>query len=305
MEYKEGYKNDAIDVLIEYRSSIKYIFKYINGISGIIVEDYLDNLKQEECARYLSLDNHSNMSKSLYYNHIYSKYKREYLFPFSYPLQKDVFGVKLAQKEDIYGQNISVGIIDSGIDPKHPLLRGKISKQIDFTNEGLQDIYGHGTTVARLITMITPHVKIYNAKIVNRYGFFWESDLIAGIEWMIDNKLDVLNISLGFYKRCDGKCLLCKVTNIASDHGLIVTSAAGNLGMMGRMTIACPASAKKAFTVGSVEDYDFTKRKEYSSFGPTRDGRLKPDLVAPDKIYSVTYEKYKRLLPKIYYLVEQ
>ena len=49
-----------------------------------------------------------------------------------------------------------------------------------------------------------------------------------------------------------------------------------------------PADAASAMTVGAIP-YNSTTLEDFSSRGPTIDGRVKPDIVAPDKVSTATY----------------
>ncbi|RLG72761.1 MAG: hypothetical protein DRO11_01440 [Methanobacteriota archaeon] len=69
---------------------------------------------------------------------------------------------------------------------------------------------------------------------------------------------------------------------------LVMVVSAGNSGASGYWTITVPATSKNAISVGSTNDYNDTI-SYFSSKGPTMDGRLKPDLVAPGSIITSTW----------------
>jgi serine protease AprX len=78
---------------------------------------------------------------------------------------------------------------------------------------------------------------------------------------------------------------LCQAVEKAVRAGLVAVIAAGNSGP-GRRTIESPGSAPSAITVGAVDDHRSIRQADdsvmwYSSRGPARGGRSKPDLVAP------------------------
>jgi subtilisin family serine protease len=80
----------------------------------------------------------------------------------------------------------------------------------------------------------------------------------------------------------NGYDLLSEAVNEISDKGTTVVVAAGNAGELGDRTIASPASAKKAITVGAVDRYN--RVAYFSSRGPVGFGTnsyIKPDVVAP------------------------
>ena len=71
---------------------------------------------------------------------------------------------------------------------------------------------------------------------------------------------------------------LSREVNYLTAHGVTVVAAAGNFGP-GARTVGSPGVAEGAITVGKVDDNDNLARK--SSRGPTLDGRIKPDCMAP------------------------
>ena len=56
-------------------------------------------------------------------------------------------------------------------------------------------------------------------------------------------------------------------------------------------TLTTPSDARRAFTVGAVRAADFSPsgREFYSSFGPTADGRVKPDIMGASRLISHTW----------------
>ncbi len=118
-----------------------------------------------------------------------------------------------------------------------------------------------------------------------------EGDLLRAVDWTIENKdrfsIDVMSLSLGGPivipgATNNGDSSISQALDVAVEAGIVTVVAIGN----GNLGIAAhPASASypgdsvKAITVGSVNDDH--NREIYSSRGPTGDGRLKPDVMAP------------------------
>lgn len=102
--------------------------------------------------------------------------------------------------------------------------------------------------------------------------------------------VDVINTSLGYndfdisehnygYGDLDGETAIISIAaNIAARKGIIVTASAGNEGNKSWQYITPPADSDSILTVGSVTT-DF-ERSSFSSFGPTADDRMKPDVAA-------------------------
>ncbi len=181
------------------------------------------------------------------------------------------------------GYNSSVAVLDTGI-YDHDYL--DIYKAEDFTEEGTGDLNGHGTHVAGIIgsqhptyTGISPEIDLYDAKVLNETGRGSSSQIIQGLEWVVEEEVDIASISIGAeVERCNGRDMLSRATNRATNSGTLTVTAAGNSGP-DNSTITAPGCASNTLTVGSVDKED--KMAPYSSRGPTYDNRVKPDVVAP------------------------
>lgn len=199
-----------------------------------------------------------------------------------------------------YSKNdVVVAVIDTGIDIGHvDLDGGKVIGWVDEINgRGTPyDDNGHGTHVSGIVAGtgegnsayrgVAPGAALVGIKVLNSRGSGTTSGIISGIDWMIINKntynIKVANMSLGSAGSSDGTDSLSLAVNRAVDNGIIMCVAAGNEGPA-KYTIGSPGAASKVITVGSL--YDPGERgwvlSEFSSRGPTADGRLKPDIAAP------------------------
>jgi len=201
------------------------------------------------------------------------------------------------------GSGIRIAIIDTGIDNSHPDFyfengTSKIEINIDFTDDyNPDDLNGHGTHCAGIAAGtgaasggkfkgVAPGAKIWNVKVLNRYGWGYWSWVISGIEYAtygpdgIENtgdEADVLSLSLGSYWWSDGTDPISMACDNSVDLGRIVVVAAGN--WYGYFHIGVPATARKVITVGATDKYD--NLAWFSSYGPTIDYRVKPDILAP------------------------
>ena len=109
---------------------------------------------------------------------------------------------------------------------------------------------------------------------------------VQALEWADQNGADIVNSSLGYGKQryilrnMDGKTsMVAKAANTAARKGILVCNAMGNEGSDKdwRMLIT-PADADSILSVGAVRGMDIIA--DFSSFGPTADGRMKPNVVA-------------------------
>lgn len=213
---------------------------------------------------------------------------------------------------NITGRNITVAVIDSGIDYNHTDLGGgfgpgfRVKGGWDFENNDSDpyDDYGHGTHVAGIIGAngtiigVAPEVEFLAVKSCNSVGICNLSHVIEGIEWATNNGADIISMSLGgsysdtIYGNT-GKDSTSLAAEAAINSGKILVIAGGNHGP-GVSTIAVPGSAENVITVGNINDQGTPEQyddivADSSSRGPSAFGRLDPDIVAPGELIYSTY----------------
>ncbi len=117
-----------------------------------------------------------------------------------------------------------------------------------------------------------------------------EDNWIAGAEYADSLGVDVINSSLGYtffdksdmnysYEDMDGNTArITRGADIASRKGILVVNSAGNEGDGNWRYIGAPADADSVMTIGGVDRNRV--KADFSSFGPTRDGRIKPSVSA-------------------------
>jgi len=183
------------------------------------------------------------------------------------------------------GRDVPIATLDTGIDPGHPDFVGRIAAMQDFTGEGARDNHGHGTHVAGIAAGagnrykgVAPESRIYAAKVLHADGSGYMSEVMAGLEWAVQQNVKVINLSLGGVGPCDGSDALSVTCDAVVDQGVMVCVAAGNYGP-GASTIGPPGCARKVLTVGACSNQDVVAG--FSARGPTSDGRMKPDVVMP------------------------
>ncbi|HUG43353.1 MAG TPA: S8 family serine peptidase [Acidobacteriota bacterium] len=218
------------------------------------------------------------------------------------------FGVEAAwSRFGVNGAGAVICVVDTGVDPNHEQLNSKSLVFFDAVG-GLRTPYddnGHGTHVAAIAAGdgiggvnaaafqgVAPAADVYAAKVLDSLGSGSLSQVIAGVEWCAGMpEVDILNLSLGTSGGSDGGDSLSQAVNAAvQNDGKIVVVAAGNAGDAAE-TVGSPGAAEYAITVGAAAEWSGpvgTNRHSmgvyvaaFSSRGPTLDGRLKPDVVAP------------------------
>lgn len=160
------------------------------------------------------------------------------------------------------GRGIKVGIIDTGIDYRHPDLRRNYKGGYD-TVDGDHDPMEsrsvgptlHGSHVAGIIGAngklrgVAPDAKIIAYRALGPSGVGSTETVLAAIEKAIEDKVDVLNLSLG--NEVNGPDWPTSTAlNKAVEHGIIAVTASGNSGP-GVWTVGSPGTASKAIAVGA------------------------------------------------------
>ena len=124
-----------------------------------------------------------------------------------------------------------------------------------------------------------------------------EENWLESLEWADKNGADIINSSLGytdhFYFRSemDGKTsIISKAANMAASKGILVVNSAGNEGGSYWEMVAAPADADSVLTIGGINPKTGL-HSDFSSFGPTSDKRLKPNLAAFGEVIGSSNEK--------------
>lgn len=187
------------------------------------------------------------------------------------------------------GAGIKVAVVDTGIDLDHPDLAPNIAGGKSFvrSSSSPDDDSGHGSNVAGVIAAAqngvgvaggAPRAQLYAVKVLDRRGVGYISDIIAGIDWAVEQRVDVINLSLGASINYPP---LHDAIRRAHDAGIVIVAAAGNTGK----SILYPAAYPEVIAVGMTDDENEVERK--SSRGPEL------DLVAPGDRIESDYKKGK------------
>ncbi len=203
------------------------------------------------------------------------------------------------------GEGIRIAVFDAGFRGvnTHPAFRhlksnGQIVGTWDF-HRGRKNVYtssAHGTMVLSAIAgllhegnlgiatgaeFLLARTEIFREPLAEEQ--YW----LAAVEWADQKGADIINSSLGyvfhryFPEEMDGQTsLVARAAHIAAGKGILVVNAAGNMGNNQQWRIiVTPADADSVLTVGAL-DFPSLLRADYSSVGPTADGRMKPNVSA-------------------------
>jgi subtilisin family serine protease len=209
------------------------------------------------------------------------------------------------------GSGVRVGFLDTTFDPDHPafdklVVDGRLVDQEDFTGEigptqaNKHGLYTSSTAVGfaegsligachggELLLATTEYAPTETNQ--------EEDAFVAGMEWMERMGADIVNVSLGYsefdagqnsyvYDDMNGdKAITTVASDRAAELGVVVVASAGNEGCSSPEScwyyITSPADGDSVIAVGAT---DFSgNRASFSGFGPSSDGRVKPDVSAP------------------------
>jgi len=199
----------------------------------------------------------------------------------------------------VNGSGIVIAVVDTGVNWYHESLDDlddnpatddpKVIANVSFVPgvpTGFDD-HGHGTHVAGIAAGtggishvymgVAPGAQLYAVKVLNSTGTGYDSWVVAGIEWSVENDADVITMSIGGWGYPYDPVSMA--SDAAVDAGVVVTVAAGNSGPS-YTSMDSPGLATKVITVGATTKGDTVAT--FSSRGPNiYDYRGDPDVVAP------------------------
>ncbi|MFE2285296.1 S8 family serine peptidase [Streptomyces sp. NPDC059443] len=190
------------------------------------------------------------------------------------------------------GTGTKVVVLDTGVDLEHPDLKGRVAEAKNFTDsDTAEDRQGHGTHTTSTVggsgaasggakKGVAPGAQLLSGKVLNDSGYGLDSWIIAGMQWAVDSKADVVSMSLGDPSQlsCDDP-MAAATEALAKSSNTLFVIAAGNSGP-GNNTVSSPGCAPSVLTVGAVDRDDSTA--SFSSRGPAGlQHTLKPEIAAP------------------------
>jgi serine protease AprX len=226
------------------------------------------------------------------------------LYQTNYPM---LVGADSLQQAGITGAGVTIAMLDSGLwQALSQNYGGRILGTIDVTNGGsgpvTGDPYGHGTHITSIAAGgavnlsgsylgIAPGANLVIVRAFNGQGAGRYIDVISGLNWILANQhkyhIRVVNLSFGAspesYYWNDP---INQAAMAVWQAGIVVVTAAGNSGPAA-MTIDVPGNLPYVITVGALTDnytpYNLSDDRlaSFSSAGPTYEGFVKPEVIAP------------------------
>ncbi len=179
------------------------------------------------------------------------------------------------------GKDVTVAILDTGVNKNHPDLKSRISGCADFTTGNMskcEDKNGHGTHVAGIVAAdggtagvgiygMAPEAKIAAYKVCETDGTCFADDVAVAIRYAVDQKASIILISVGSDMESG---LINDALNYAAEKNILVVAAAGNDGP-DAAGIDYPAARVDVIGVGALDvDGDVP---QWSSRGNNNDSK--------------------------------
>ncbi len=175
------------------------------------------------------------------------------------------------------GAGVKVAIIDTGIDGTHPDLAANYAGGRDFVNldDDPTDDHGHGTHCAGIVGAlnndtgvigVAPQARLYALKVLDSSGSGYFSDVIAALQWCVDNGIQVASMSFG--STGDPGTPVKTACDAAYAANVLLVAAAGNSGNFLGIgnNVGWPARYDSVIAVAATNSSD--KRPYFSSTGP-------------------------------------
>jgi serine protease AprX len=211
------------------------------------------------------------------------------------------------------GEGMVIALLDAGWGGtdqlpamEHLYERGRIAGMRDFVNPRSPNVYQsslHGTFVLSHMAGIIPdslrgtapdaHYYLFRTEDVSGEYRVEEDNWVAAAELADSLGADLINSSLGYslfddpemsYTPSDmnGQTARCTIAaDIAASKGILVVNSAGNSGSAPWRSVTAPSDGFHVLAVGAVDSDGV--HALFSGYGPSADGRVKPDIVAMGK----------------------
>lgn len=305
--------------------SVKAKSKWLNALHIIGTENDIRNLLSFNFVERIDFaDKSLNSSGKPFKQVVYKKQDKDLQFKTTYEYGKTLNQVKLIGTDELHendftGKGMQIAILDAGfpnVDNFDAFSKVRSNNQIkggyDFVNRN-EDFYtgnSHGMSVLSTIAGYLDDQFVGSAPDADFYLFITEDNnketpleeslWVEAAEKADSLGVDLINSSLGYftfdnpnydysYEDLDGKTtFISRGAEIAFSRGILVLNSVGNEGGDDWKYLIAPADAKSVLGIGAVNSEGLIAG--FSSFGPTIDGRIKPDVCAQGAgVYVINY----------------
>ncbi len=290
-------REDYINTVSEQVISVGYASRWFNALSVTATEEQIKILNKlpfvigvQKQTIKINLCEYENLPKAKFEdNELAIK-------------QLQLMQAEYFKKAGITGKGIRIAIFDGGFPEvdkhdafAHVRKANRIIKTWDFckNKEFVYSYNSHGLSTMSNICGIYEGIPLGLATEsefllarteVNTEPFAEEEYWLAAVEWADKNGAQIISSSLGytsdryFPEQMNGKkSLVVRAANMAASKGIVVVNAMGNDGDNSWKAVGTPADADSIISVGGIDPYT-EYRISFSSYGPTFDGRMKPNV---------------------------
>ena len=310
--------NDYVEQVVSNGFNIKHKSKWFNAISGFATKEQINKILRFSFVNRVDLVKGFSKSKNdMEFNEtpiIENRFVQpEKLFSLNYGnsfMQNNLINVPAVHNLGYDGSGITICVMDAGFNNLAHIVFDSMNiiATWDFVNgdpnvgdEGDMGNGSHGTYVLSVLGGYAPGNLIgpaYRSNYIlaktentDSETPVEEDNWVAALEWADSIGVDITSTSLGYleydppytsytWQNMDGNTAIITIAgDLAVKKGIIVVNSAGNEGWRSTPnSLIAPADGDSIFAIGAVNSSGL--RTSFSSFGPTVDGRIKPDFMA-------------------------
>jgi len=188
-------------------------------------------------------------------------------------------------KLGLSGKGIGIGHLDTGVDGQHPSLQGRIAQYRVFDDDGIRtnhmtirDTGTHGTYTASILCGrdgigVAPEAQLYSGVVIE--GGKSIVRVLAGLDWLLDQPIKVLSMSLGipYYNP-----IFQKMLERFRASGRLVILPVGNYG---EGIVCSPATDNHVLSVGAIDTKQTVPSFSGSGINKSWKHGFGPHVVAP------------------------
>jgi len=278
-----------LQLLSSYNAIILEVYNIIPAIHTLIPQNVIEELEQNSDIAYITENSQIQAAGTINWDVNWSP-------AWNWPLS--LINVTEAVWTEYTGKGVRIALLDSGIGPIDDVPFQVGYNFVDNSTD-VTDRYGHGTLIASLISTqptpagfrgVAPDAQIYAVKVLDDNGVGSPSNAVLGIQWAIENNMQIISIS---WCNSERNSALEQALNVAYNSGILIVAAAGNTGEVA-YGVGCPADYESTIAVTAIKEN--TRKLETACSGSEVElaspGENIYGIGADDKIYNGTGTSY-------------